>query len=93
MDDKTRTTLLTAIVKAKGWIDAMLRDSSIDFAAIAKKEELAERHVRFLAPLAYISPRIIEAIADGRAPADMTVSALDRGLPVNWAAQEAAKRA
>jgi hypothetical protein len=31
--------------------------------AIAKRENLAERHVRFLVPLAYLSPRIIEAIA------------------------------
>ena len=92
MDDKTRTTILTAIVKARGWIDAMLQDSSIDFAAIAKKEALAERHVRFLTPLAYISPHIIEAIADGRAPADMTVSTLARALPMNWVAQESAAK-
>ena len=40
----------------------------MDIGTIAKRENLAERHVRFLTPLAYLSPRIIEAIAEGRAP-------------------------
>jgi site-specific DNA recombinase len=49
---------------------------------------LAERHVRFLVRLAYLSPRIIEAIAEGRAPANLTVSRLARNLPTVWAEQE-----
>jgi len=40
--------------------------------------------VRFLAPLAYLSPRIVDAIAEGRAPADLTVSRLARKLPMSW---------
>jgi hypothetical protein len=51
-------------------------------------EKLTERHVRFLAPLAYLSPRVIEAIAEGRAPADLTVTRLARNLPLSWAEQE-----
>jgi hypothetical protein len=35
---------------------------------IAKQEDPAERRVRFLMPLGYFSARIIEAIAQGRAP-------------------------
>ena len=66
----------------------MLRDPSIDFAAIAARENLADRHVRFLAPLAFLSPRIIEAIAAGRAPAGMAVRRLARRLPLAWAEQE-----
>jgi site-specific DNA recombinase len=46
------------------------------------------RHVRFLAPLAYLSPRIIEAIAEGRAPVDVTVTRLVRNLPAVWADQD-----
>ena len=37
--------------------------------------------MRFLAPLAYLSPRIIDAIAEGRAPVDVTVTRLVRNLP------------
>lgn len=45
--------------------------------------------MRFLAPLAYLSPRIIEeAIAEGRAPVDVTVTMLVRNLPAVWADQD-----
>jgi site-specific DNA recombinase len=35
-----------------------------------------------------VSPRIVEAIANGSAPADLTVTALARALPHSWAVQE-----
>ena len=55
---------------------------------IARSENKVERHVRYLAPLAFVAPRIVEAIANGSAPADLTVSMLARALPHPWAAQE-----
>ena len=58
------------------------------FAAIARREGCGERHIRFLAPLAYLSPAIVRAIGDGSAPADLTVTALARALPHSWAEQE-----
>jgi hypothetical protein len=39
--------------------------------------------------LAYLSPKIIQAIADGVAPNGMTVSGLTMALPHAWAEQEA----
>jgi site-specific DNA recombinase len=88
MDDAARISLLTAIARSRGWIEAILREPSIDFAAIAARENLAERHVRFLATLAYLSPRMVEALAAGRAPAGMAVRRLARHLPFGWAEQE-----
>ena len=90
MDEATRKAILTAIIRSKSWIDAIVADPTVDFAAIARTEKLDERHVRFLVPLAYISPRVVEAIAEGRAPASLTVSTLARALPIDWSAQEAA---
>ena len=49
---------------------------------------MGERHIRLLAPLAFLSPRIIAAIADGTAPADLTVTGLANALPYSWAEQE-----
>jgi site-specific DNA recombinase len=83
-----RIALLSAIARARAWVDAILKDSAIDFAIIAKRENLAERHVRFLAPLAFLSPRIIVAIAEGRAPGNLNVSKLARTLPRSWIDQE-----
>jgi site-specific DNA recombinase len=58
------------------------------FHEIAQSENKVERHIRHLAPLAFVSPRIVEAIANGSAPADLTVSSLTRGLPHSWTEQE-----
>jgi hypothetical protein len=41
-----------------------------------------------LAPLAFLSPRIIAAIVEGTAPADLTVTGLAKALPDSWAEQE-----
>jgi site-specific DNA recombinase len=49
---------------------------------------VGERHIRLLAPLAFLSPRIITAIIDGTAPADLTVTGLAKALPDSWAEQE-----
>jgi hypothetical protein len=39
-------------------------------------------------PLAFVSSRIIAAIVDGTAPADLTLTGLARALPYSWAEQE-----
>ena len=52
------------------------------------EERLAERHIRRLAPLAFLSPKIIQAIADGSAPTGLTVSSLTQAPPHAWTAQE-----
>ena len=58
------------------------------FAVIARREGKVERHIRLLAPLAFLSPRIVSALLDGTAPADLTVMALVRALPYSWTEQE-----
>jgi hypothetical protein len=88
IDEATRSALLMAIARSRAWVDTMVKDPGTDIGTIAKRENLAERRVRFLTPLAYLSPRIIEAIAEGRASADLTVTRLVRNLPAVWADQE-----
>jgi len=88
LTETDRATLLKAIAKSKAWIDTILKNPGIDFGAIAHRENLAVRHVRFLAPLAYLSPRIVEAIAEGRALGNLNVSTLVRALPLSWTDQE-----
>jgi hypothetical protein len=61
-----RELLLTAIAKARRWLKAVERGHS--FTDIARREAKAERHVRHLAPLAFVSPRMITAIMDGTTP-------------------------
>jgi len=88
MKPESRDALLTAIVKARGWIDDIRLGRIASFAEIAKREAQGERHIRLLAPLAFVSPRIIAAIVDGTPPADLTVTGLAKALPYSWAEQE-----
>jgi site-specific DNA recombinase len=88
MKAESRAALLTAIVKARGWIDDIRLGRTASFAEIAKREAQGERHIRLLAPLAFVSPRIIAAIVDGTAPADLTVTGLAKALPYSWAEQK-----
>ena len=88
IDPKTRDALLQAIARSRAWMDAILAGRIASFDEIASAEGLAERHVRFLMPLAFLSPRIIAAINQGAVRRDLTVSNLARALPVKWADQE-----
>jgi site-specific DNA recombinase len=83
-----RDALLIAIAKARNWIDDLTHGRVASFAAIARREGKVERHIRLLAPLAFVSPRIVSALLDGTAPADLTLTKLARALPYCWAEQE-----
>lgn len=88
MPPATRDALLAAIAKAGSWIDDLVEGRATSFAQIAEREGKVERHVRFLAPLAFTSPRVIAAIVEGSASADLTVTTLAKGLPYSWAEQD-----
>ena len=87
---ENRKALLTAIAKARTWIDGIRLGRLASFSEIAEREGQGERHIRLLAPLAFVSPRIIAAIAEGTAPAHLTVTGLAKALPYSWAEQERA---
>src|SRR5947207_1929242 len=83
-----REALLIAIAKGRQWIDDLAHGRAASFAVIARREGKVERHIRLLAPLAFVSPRIVSALLDGTAPADLTLTKLARALPYCWAEQE-----
>jgi DNA invertase Pin-like site-specific DNA recombinase len=88
MKPSRREALLIAIAKARQWIDDLAHGRVASFAAIARREAKAERHIRRLAPLAFLSPRIVSTLLDGTAPADLTLTKLARALPYSWVEQE-----
>ena len=76
MSLETREVLLGAIAKARRWIEDLVAGRLGSFSEIAMREGKVERHIRLLAPLAFVSPRIVSEIVDGVAPPDLTVSSL-----------------
>jgi site-specific DNA recombinase len=85
---ESRELLLTAIAKARAWIDDLAEGRVNSFGEIAKREGKVERHIRLLASLAFVSPRIVADIVDGVVPADFTVTGLAKRLAYSWAEQQ-----
>lgn len=81
-----RDVLLTAIAKARAWIADLAAGRAASFAEIAKREGKVERHIRLLAPLAFVSPQFVSGIIDGHAPS-VAVTALAKHLSWSWAQQ------
>ena len=85
---ETREALLSAVAKARIWIDQLVQGRVSSFSEIATREGKVERHIRLLAPLAFVSPPLISAIIDGTAPAGLTVTGLAQPLAHSWTEQE-----
>src|SRR3954464_10874156 len=84
---RTRVRTRPAIAKARAWIEDLAEGRAASFAEIAEREGKAERHIRSLVQLAFVSPRIISAIADGSMPISGIID-LAKASVFDWREQE-----
>ena len=70
--------------------DDLLSGRVESVAAIAKREGVLPNYVRRLTRLAFLAPRIVEAIVAGHQPPELTAKALTERieLPRLWSEQE-----
>jgi hypothetical protein len=82
--------LVKAIARGRQWSDDLLAGRVESVAAIAKREQVLPHYVRRLTRLAFLSPKIVEAIAGGHQPPELTAKALTERieLPLLWSEQE-----
>jgi site-specific DNA recombinase len=78
-----RDALLAAIAKARSWIDDIIEGRANSFTEIAKQEGKVERHIRLLAPLAFVSPDTIAHITDSSFPS-VGVTELAKSVQYSW---------
>ena len=83
VDPRARDVVLTAIGRARLWLQEILNGGS--FADISRREGKGERQVRLLMPLAFLPPRTVRAISEGRGAA-RTVTEHARNVPIQWPA-------
>lgn len=83
MSEHNREELLLAIGKARAWVDDLVAGRVASFAEIAKREGKVERHIRLLAQLAFVSPRMISAI-ENRTAQRIKVASLAKVAGVTW---------
>ena len=82
--------LLKEIRRAYRCFDALVTGRVGSVAELAAIEGVSDRYVSSVLPLAFLAPEIVEAIAAGRQPADLTAHQLVRSidLPGEWSAQK-----
>ncbi len=82
--------LMKAIARGRQWADDLLAGRMESVAVIAKREGILPNYVRRLTRLAFLAPRIVEAISAGQQPPELTAKALTERieLPLIWSEQE-----
>jgi site-specific DNA recombinase len=82
--------LLKAVARAHQWSDDLLSGRARSIEEIAERQRVGARYVRRLTRLAFLAPKIVEMIAGGSQPPDLTAEALAEriDLPLVWTEQE-----
>jgi hypothetical protein len=83
------SALLKTVARARQWSEDLLAGRAQSVAEIAQRERVSSRYVRRLLRLAFLAPEIVEAIAAGNQPPELTAEALAEriDLPLLWTAQ------
>jgi site-specific DNA recombinase len=84
--------LLKAVARARQWSEDLLTGRAQSVVELAKGKGVGARYLRRLLRLAFLAPRIVDAIAAGCQPPELTAEALAERieLPLLWTAQEQA---
>jgi hypothetical protein len=72
------------------WREMLENGTHATIAEIAATEKINESYVSRLLRLTLLAPDIIDAILDGRQPAEMTLAVLMKPFPVEWKRQHPA---
>ena len=87
---KVDSPILKAVARANQWLTELLSGRSSSLVDIGRREGVSKRDVNRIIRLAFLAPSIIEEIARGHQPPELTAQVLStrRGdLPLRWQAQ------
>ncbi len=81
--------LLAAISKGRAWWRQLQANPDMTVAALARAEKVGPTYIDRILRLAFLSPKIIEAIISGTAPANLTLERLKdvKLIDLDWAEQ------
>jgi site-specific DNA recombinase len=79
--------LIKAVARVHRWPERIMRGEFQSRHSIAQFAQVDQRYAGRILQFAFLAPDIVEAILEGRQPADLTVQKLLRGLPLSWAEQ------
>ena len=84
--------LLKAVARARRWSLDLLEGRIPSLGELSRRENVDRRSMRRLIQLGFLSPRIVEAMVEGRQPPEMSIVALTRRIKLapRWSTQEQA---
>ena len=87
---KVDVVLMKYIARAHKWFDQLVSGEVKSLTAIATREGLNYRFVGKVVRLAFLAPEIVEAIAEGNQPPNLSTEVLIKriGLPLDWRNQK-----
>jgi len=82
--------LLKTIARAHRWFDQLVSGEVKSLSAIATREGVSYRFVSKVIRLAFLAPEMVEAIAEGRQPPQLSTELLTKRirLPLDWDEQK-----
>jgi site-specific DNA recombinase len=87
MPTRPALPLIKAVARVHRWPESIMRGEFQSRQSIAQFAGVDQRYAGRILQFAFLAPDIVEAILEGRQPADLTVERLLRGLPLAWAEQ------
>ena len=84
---KPDAALLKAIARAHWWFEELISARATSLAAIASREGVTDRYVARLIRLAFLAPKIVEAIAERGELAELKLTP-HVDLPLDWTTQK-----
>ena len=80
--------LLKAIARGRAWFHELATGRARSLQELAKRDGISRRYIRRLVGLAFLSPRLVEAILKGQQPVELTATRLSElDLPLDWTEQ------
>jgi hypothetical protein len=82
---------MKAIARGHVWFEQLASCEVATITEIARREKVTDRYVSSLIKLAFLSPELVQAALEGRAPPGLSANrlTLDRNLPLLWTEQGA----
>ncbi len=79
--------LIKAVARVHRWPERIIRGEFRSRQLVAQFAKVDQRYAGRILQFAFLAPDIVDAILEGRQPADLTVQKLLRGFPLSWAEQ------
>ncbi len=84
------TTVLKALARAHRWQRMLEAGAFANVSELATAERINASYLSRVLRLTLLAPEIVEAILDGRQPAEITLALLMKPFPVKWERQHGA---